>query len=111
MLKLIRNQTGEVTVPSIGAVVARCEPGGFVELRREDPQPQDSPVVLWSLRAVFGYVNPALFNNATFPEDRFPQELRINVGGVLFRVDMPRERTAFDGRTLQAEGATLWQIE
>lgn len=111
MLKFIRNHLAEVTVPSIGAVVARTEPGGFVELRRVDPQPQDSPAVVWSLRAVFGYVNPALFGNPAFPEDRFPQEFIVNVGGTLFRVDMPRERMALEGRTLQAEGVTLWQIE
>jgi hypothetical protein len=105
LFKRIRGEAGEVSVTSIGAVVARCEPNGWWELRRADPQPEDSTLTVWSLRAIFSYVNPTLFG-----DPRFAQEFRVKLGDKLFRLDMPAERMALNGRSLQAEGVTLCQL-
>lgn len=107
MFKRIKGSVGEIhTVPDIGAVVAQCEPDGWWELRRVDPQPQDASVTLWNLRALFAYLNPVFFGDA-----RFPVEFQVRLGQKLFRIDMPPDRMAVDGRVLQVEGVTLWELE
>ena len=104
IVKRISGRTGELTVPP-GAVAARIGPKGNWELRRAEPQPQDSTLAVWSLRAVFTYVNPVFFGDR-----RFPPTFTVKIGGKLFRLDMPPERMVLSGRSLQAEGVTLCQL-
>lgn len=108
MFKSIKGQVGEITIPSIGAVVARCEPDGWWELRRVDPQPQDAPVPEWNLRALFSYLNPIFFGDS-----RYPLEFKVQIGpGKLFRIAMPADRMAVNGQVLQVDGGVeLWELE
>lgn len=71
-----------------------------------DPQPEDSTLVVWSLRAIFGYVNADLLFYR-----RDLQEFTVNMGGKLYRLEMPSDRMALAGRSLQAEGVTLWPVD
>lgn len=99
-VKSIRGRDGEVTIPAIGASV-----GDFREwhlARREDPR-SGKPGVL-TLRAVFRYVNPALFNEPSLRKQFIVQLDRKRK----FRVDQdPAKKPVLEGLTLTMEGVTL----
>lgn len=103
----IRGRHGEVTIPSMGAVVGRFdgENGYWMLKRHESGQQQGKPVV-YHFHAVLSYLHPL------YRDDRFVKELTIKVGSELFRVKpIEGERMVLDGRTLQSGGVQLWPVE
>ena len=110
-LKSIKGGRGEVTIPALGAVVARIDraAGGWWEVSaREDDRKSGEPVS-YRLRVLFTYVNPAFMNDPEYTKEFIvwlTSEKR-------FRVEWPgSERMAPTGRTLSIEkGVTLVELD
>lgn len=88
---------GQVTVPSVGAVIGTISQWS---LRRSEESSPGNPGLL-TLRASFSYVNPVLMNEPDLTKHvlitvRRDKHYRV-CGG----------RMAFDGATLVIEGASL----
>lgn len=118
----IRGRHGNVSIPSLGAVVGKFDgEGGWWEIirkkdeetdpneRREEGQ-QGKPVV-YIFRAVLSYVQHDLWN-AMKPDGspRYTKELTIKVGQSLYRVEA-QQQMVLSGRTLQCEEVTLAWLE
>lgn len=110
-LTSIRGGRGEVTIPALGAVVARIDraSGGWWEVSvREDDRKPGEPAS-YRLRALFTYLNPAFL---TDPE--YKKEFVVWLTNAKrFKVEWPgSERMALSGRTLSVErGVTLVELD
>lgn len=104
----IRGRHGEVTVAGLGAVVGRFDgQNGWWELIRAKEHQKSGELLVYRLRSVLSYVNPALWTRF---EDKVKVHLRV--GDNLFRVEaVEGQRMELRGATLQSEGVTLCQIE
>jgi len=104
----IRGKHGDVSIPSMGAVVGRFDgkDGYWVLKRHESGQQQGKPVV-YHFHAVLSYLHRGLYD-----DPRFTKRLTIKVGSELFRVEpIEGQRMVLTGRTLQSEGVNLWPVE
>lgn len=113
-LKQIRGRRGVITIPSLGAVVARidAQDGGEWEIsRREDGRKEGEPPT-YRLRALFTYLNPALLKMIE-SDPRYKTEFVVWwTANNRFRVEWPGQRLALNGRTLMIErGVTFVPIE
>ena len=109
-LKLLKGGRGEVTIPSLGAVVARIDraAGGWweVTLREDDRKPGEP--ASYRLRALFTYLNAAFLE-----DEAYQKEFIVWLGGKRFKVEWPgSERMALSGRSLSVErGVTLVDLD
>jgi hypothetical protein len=109
-LKSIKGSRGEVTIPALGAVVARIDraKGGWWEISaREDDRKSGEPVS-YRLRVLFTYLNPAFMQDA-----EYNKEFVVWLGDKRFRIEWPgHERMAPTGRTLSIEkGVTFVELD
>jgi hypothetical protein len=104
----IRGRHGDLSIPAMGAVIAKFdgENGYWLLKRHEDGQQPGNPVV-YRFHAVLSYLNRGFYD-----DERFVKVLTLKVGTQLFRVDpIDGQRMELQGRTLQCEGVNLWPIE
>lgn len=105
-LTSLRGTQGQVTIPSLGAVIGTIEPPkGYWTLRRREDRPPSEGV--FRLHAVFSYLNPDLWDAP------FGREIYVTLArGKQYRLDVvENERTVLEGRSLLIEGVTLWPVE
>lgn len=107
MFNRIRGRHGEVTISGVGAVVGKYDgEGGWWEIiRREDGQQPGKPVV-YRFRAVLSYLG----SSPLWDNPRLKKVFTLKIQSKLFRLE-PVEEMVRDGRRLQSEGVTLWEIE
>lgn len=114
-LKQIRGRRGVVTIPSLGAVVAKidAQDGGWWEVsRREDDRKEGEPPT-YRLRALFTYLNQSLLKMIQ-DDPRFETEFVVwMTADKRFKVEWPGSQgMALTGRTLMIErGVTLGPID
>ena len=107
-VRKIEGREGEVTIPALGAIVGKIEaPTGNWKLIRREEGPAGERAV-FSLHAVFSYLNEPLFRN-----DGFKKRFVITIAkGKQYRLEQrPSGRTELNGRSLLMEEVQLWPIE
>jgi hypothetical protein len=114
-LKNIRGRRGIVTIPALGAVVARidAQDGGEWEVSRRDDDRKEGEPPTYRLRALFTYLNRGLLEMIS-KDPRYETEFIVWLTkDKRFRVDWPDRRgMALSGRTLMIErGVTLESLD
>lgn len=108
IFRRIEGREGEVTIPSLGAIVAKIEAptGKWTLVRREEGPAGESAV--FSLHAVFSYVNEGLFKN-----EAFKKKFIVTIAkGKQYRLQQrPGGKTELSGRSLLMEGVELWPLD
>ena len=104
-LTSLRGDRGQVTIPSLGAVIATIEPpkGSWTLRREEESSPQGDVFIL---RVVFSYLNPHLWDSP------YQKEFIVRVGKhKQFRLTQAEgEKTVLEGLSLLMEGVSLWPL-
>ena len=114
-LKQIRGRRAIVTVPSLGAVVARidAQDGGWWEVKRREDDRKEGEPPTYRLHALFTYLNHNLLKMIQ-QDPRFTTEFVVWMTATQrFRIEWPgSEGMAFTGKTLMIErGVTLVPID
>lgn len=114
-LKQIRGRQGEMTIPSLGAVVAKIDgqQGGFWEVNRREEGRSEGEPPTYRLHALFTYLNKNLIAMIE-RDERFKVELVVWMTAKnRFKVTWPgSQRMALNGRTLIVErGVSLVEIK
>jgi hypothetical protein len=106
-LTSLRGDRGQVTIPSLGAVIGIIEPpkGSWSLRREEESRPGLGDVFL--LRVVFSYLNRPMWDSP------FEKVFTVRLGKhKQFRLtQIEGERTVLEGLSLLREGVQLWPLE
>jgi len=101
-IKSMSGMEGEVTIPSLGALIGTFSKWQLT--RREEYRRKTGE---FTLRGVFSYINPLLWN-----EESFQKEITIRLGRQrAYRLEINDEaKVVLEGRALTIEGVTPWPL-